>query len=156
MLGMVVGKGLGVSKKVTPVVVRVPRKSEFGRGANAEHFLEGVSMVNDAIKGDSAKTRAILSLSWYYDQTLFASEVDDTIVEGAFELWQIRLYRLLTNLIKKGVFVVTGSGNSEVVCYTLGYVKKTRMLTQHDFRLRDGPLSSVPKRVQRNVSSPSC
>ena len=124
MLGMVVGKGLGVSKKVAPVVVRVPRKSEFGRGANAEHYLQGVSMVNDAIKGDSAQTRAILSLSWYYDQKLFSSEVGDTMVEAAFELWQLRLYKLLTNLVQKGVFVVTGSGNSEVVCSTLAHTKK--------------------------------
>lgn len=115
MLGMVASKNLGIAKKVNPVVVRVPRKKQGGRGYSAQDFLDGVSKVNDVFTDDSGKTRAILSLSWYYDQALFASEVDHFTGTG-FYLWKAQLHRLLKNLIRKGVFVVTGSGNKADVC----------------------------------------
>lgn len=116
MLGMVAGAKLGIAKKVKPVLVRVPRRSEFGGGASPMDYLEGVSLVNDAFNGKSKETKAILSLSWCYTLALYTGGVQNTLAQSGFEIWKIRLYRLITSLIEKGVFVVTGSGNSGVVC----------------------------------------
>ncbi|PGH19191.1 hypothetical protein AJ80_04162 [Polytolypa hystricis UAMH7299] len=114
MLGMVAGANLGLAKKAKTWMVRVPRRQKKGGGNTPEDFLQGVSMVNDVFSDDSGVTRAILSLSWTYWLELYQKGSGEDS-EEAFKLWQRRLYDLLTSLIRKGVFVVTGSGNQAVV-----------------------------------------
>ncbi|KAK2766892.1 hypothetical protein FQN54_006206 [Arachnomyces sp. PD_36] len=112
MLGAVAGAKLGVAKKVTPVLVRVPRRKKLGSGASPENYLEGVAMVDNSIQSGTTDTQAILSLSWYFDNELYFGRVDRD--HKSFGLFRQALYQLLTSLIRKGLFVVTGSGNRGV------------------------------------------
>jgi hypothetical protein len=121
MLGMIAGKNLGVSKRVKPYIVRVPRMSPSGGSTSPHVWLEGVAKVLDSILEQERispqhnhQTRAILSLSWYYNKELFekGSGLERKPNPLSFEEWISRLHSLLTTLISKGVFVVTGSGNS--------------------------------------------
>lgn len=114
MLDMVAGAKLGIAKKVKPVLVRVPRIKPQGGGASPEHYLEAVAMADSAFTGDSGETRAILSLSWVYSSDIFM--VGEFLTRPIFELWKLRLYKILKSLVRKGVFVVTGSGNNAEVC----------------------------------------
>lgn len=115
MLGAVAGAKLGIAKKVKPVLVRMPRKYQTGAGASPQNFLEGVYAVDDAITENSRETQAILSLSWYYDFQGYSAQVGEHLTESAYEIWKFRLYSVLKSLIRKGVFVVTGTGNRRVV-----------------------------------------
>ncbi|KAK2799489.1 hypothetical protein FQN50_008461 [Emmonsiellopsis sp. PD_5] len=110
MLGFVAGKRIGIAKKVKPYIVRVPRRKQNGSGGTPDDYLRGVAMVNDAFTGDSGTVRAILNLSWRYNLALFKQGAPEA-TDQDFEVWKERLHVHITSLIRKGVFVVTGSGN---------------------------------------------
>ena len=108
MLGFVTGSYLGASKNVQPWVVRVPRKREGGGGATPNDWLRGVAMINEKITEKTEVTQAIVSLSWMFG-------VGDIVPDSRLREWQKKLETEITQLIEKGVFVVTGSGNSAIV-----------------------------------------
>ncbi|KAK2787714.1 hypothetical protein FQN53_004737 [Emmonsiellopsis sp. PD_33] len=110
MLGFVAGKRVGIAKKVKPYIVRVPRRKQSGSGGTPDDYLRGVALVNDAFTGDSGTVRAILNLSWRYNLQLFKQGAPEATNQD-FEVWKERLHVHITSLIRKGVFVVTGSGN---------------------------------------------
>lgn len=67
-------------------------------------------MINEKITEKTEVTQAIVSLSWLFDPGSFHAEGSDSMDE-----WVQRLASGITALIEKGVFVVTGSGNSNMV-----------------------------------------
>ncbi|KAK2808540.1 hypothetical protein FQN50_004571 [Emmonsiellopsis sp. PD_5] len=112
MLSRVGGFKNGVAKKVSPVVVRVPRRHQFGGGARITDYLEGVSTVLDDV-GTQGK-RAILLMAFYYPRInpitnlpLFRDFEGRDDSDG----FRIRLRDLLRELIRRGVYPVTGAGN---------------------------------------------
>jgi hypothetical protein len=102
MLSKITGHQYGTSKRVNPIIVKVP----LNRGP--QYFLEGVSKVLNVINtpvaqggkgGNGANT--VLNLSWYYETAQLQGQTG----------WAIRLYMLLRLLHDKGVVIVAGSGN---------------------------------------------
>jgi hypothetical protein len=129
MLGMVAGWKLGIAKRVKPILVRVPRRRDTGHGATAEDYLAGVGKLIDIFAESSQSTRAIVSLSWNFNQERYIGGLggtpSDPVFGPTFELdalfpyWQMRLQDLLKSLVERGFFVVTGSGNEVVVRSTV-------------------------------------
>lgn len=117
MLSLVCGASVGVAKRVKPWLVRVPRRVPAGTspanavaGASAEDYVDGVSAVLNALQGSagtSAQTEAILLMSWYYPRPVFKGPNNEDQSDG----FRIRLWQLLTALVRKGVLPITGSGN---------------------------------------------
>ncbi|KAF3807936.1 hypothetical protein GCG54_00007672 [Colletotrichum gloeosporioides] len=125
MLSIIAGANIGIAKKVKPIMVRVPRRQKKGGGASPEQWLSALSAVDDAIPDQSATTRAILCMAQGHQSENFRRDwvmqnkgkVQDAEKE-AFEQWarfRLRMHRILTSLIAKGVFIVTGSGNAFVL-----------------------------------------
>ncbi|KAL3293697.1 Subtilase family protein [Colletotrichum asianum] len=125
MLSIIAGANIGIAKKVNPIMVRVPRRQKKGGGASPEQWLSALSAVDDAIPDQSATTRAILCMAQGHESENFRRDwvkqnkgkVQDAETE-AFEQWarfRLRMHRILTSLIAKGVFIVTGSGNAFVL-----------------------------------------
>ncbi len=104
---------LAVPRMSKPILVRVPRRAATGKGASAEDWLQAVRIVADQFQSNSATTVAILSLSWIFTLKEFTSRNGDRA--DGFLMFRIRLGTLLRELIKKGVFVVVGSGNTLAV-----------------------------------------
>ncbi|KAF5500243.1 Subtilisin-like protease 3 [Colletotrichum siamense] len=125
MLSIIAGANIGIAKKVKPIMVRVPRRQKKGGGASPEQWLSALSAVDDAIPDKSGTTRAILCMAQGHQSEDFRRDwvkknkekVQDAEKE-AFEQWarfRLRMHRILTSLIAKGVFIVTGSGNAFVL-----------------------------------------
>ncbi|EQB56311.1 hypothetical protein CGLO_03684 [Colletotrichum gloeosporioides Cg-14] len=102
-----------------------PTTSKEGGGASPEQWLNALSAVDDAIPDQSATMRAILCMAQGHQSENFRRDwvmqnkgkVQDAEKE-AFEQWtrfRLRMHRILTSLIAKGVFIVTGSGNAFVL-----------------------------------------
>lgn len=106
MLGFVTGRHLGSSKNVEPWVVRVPRRSQNGGGTRMEDWVRAIHLINERITEKSEVTQAIVSLSWNLRTGDFGN------VSGAYmtDLAR-RLAGGIAELLEKGVFVVTGTGN---------------------------------------------
>ncbi|KAH0435727.1 hypothetical protein CcaCcLH18_04681 [Colletotrichum camelliae] len=124
MLSIIAGAHIGIAKKVKPIMVRVPRRQSKGGGASPEHWLSALSAVDDAIPDQSATTRAILCMAQGHKFEDFRKDwerqnkdkVQDTEKEAS-DQWahfRLRMHRILSSLIAKGVFIVTGSGNAFV------------------------------------------
>ncbi len=119
MLSLVTGATVGVSKRVQPVLVRVPRRQPSGGGTKPEDWLEGVSKVNDVFTTQSTVSRAVLLMAFYYPRTTFMiGDVDYSLG------FRTRMAALLQSLAQKGVVLVTGTGN-------LGQVNNTRPCFAH-------------------------
>lgn len=143
MLSLIAGDRLGIAKKVKPYMVRVPRRSPFGGGASHEDWLVGVAKVLERYEQESETPVAVLALSWYWTEELY-NGYPDAAAKGAetFLGFRKRLAALINLLIKRGVFVVTGSGNDgpvsvhpptpENLLYTIrfsGLLEKKRLKT---------------------------
>ncbi|EEP77496.1 predicted protein [Uncinocarpus reesii 1704] len=124
MLSVIAGYKLGVVKRIKPIIVRIPRRDESGGGSTPIDWLNGLGKILDAFPNDSEKTRAIVSLSWIYSPGLFEKsvrrafdlkQIEQSDMEVAWMRWQTRMYELLTSLVRKGVFVVVGSGNDLII-----------------------------------------
>lgn len=109
MLGLVAGAHLGVAKNVKPYLVRIPRRHPWGGKSKPTDWLEGVSRVLDKHKEDSKTTVSILCLAWYWTESQYTKQNDDSELD--FAAYRHRLAVLIELLVKRGVFVVTGSGN---------------------------------------------
>ncbi|KAF2462996.1 subtilisin-like protein [Lindgomyces ingoldianus] len=94
MLSKITGHLYGTSKRVNPVIVKVPL------AATVEDYLEGVSKVVDDVRTRGGR-KTVLNLSWYYPGHVVESKVG----------WSDRLYELLKELQDSGVIIVAGSGN---------------------------------------------
>ena len=112
MLAFVTGKYLGSSKNVEPWVVRVPRRRPGGGGSRPEDWLRGLALINQRITETTPSTQAVVCLSWS-----FPGGSLDIYGEDYEKRWVSRPATEINNLIDKGVFVVTGSGNSEIVSF---------------------------------------
>lgn len=86
----------------------MPRRKEGGGGSQPEDWLRGVSMINEKITQKTDVTQAVVCLSWVF-------RLGDVLPNERFREWQRNLATAITQLIEKGVFVVTGSGNSPIV-----------------------------------------
>jgi len=110
MLSLVAGTTVGVSKRVTPILVRVPRRLPRGGGTTPEDWLQAVSRVNDAFTTPSTDSRAVLLMAFYYPRSAFRiGELDYSLG------FRTRMATLLQSLARKGVILVTGTGNSAQV-----------------------------------------
>ncbi|PGH06628.1 hypothetical protein GX51_02255 [Blastomyces parvus] len=113
MLSIIAGAKLGVAKKVKPYLVRTPRRDPRGSSPTGEGIVLGLSKISDRYSDNSGKTRAILSMSLYYNEAGFLRTTTfEDRVPNDFMVWKKRTYELLTDLIRKGIFVVCGAGNS--------------------------------------------
>lgn len=122
MLSVLAGANLGIAKKVKPIVVRAPRRHEDGSGASPEDWLETLVVIHNLFPNESEMTLAIVSMSWTYSLLKYKRswmemnpQSTDQEVAESFELFKTRLRAILRNLIRKGLFVVTGSGNTGAV-----------------------------------------
>ncbi|KAF6823680.1 hypothetical protein CMUS01_10593 [Colletotrichum musicola] len=122
MLSVLAGANLGIAKKVKPIVVRAPRRHEDGSGASPEDWLETLVVIHNLFPNESEMTLAIVSMSWTYSLLKYKRswmgtnpQSTDQEVAESFELFKTRLRAILRNLIRKGLFVVTGSGNTGVM-----------------------------------------
>ena len=115
MLGFVTGRHLGLSKNVEPWLVRMPRRNPNGKGSTPYDWIRGLSMINQRITERSETTQAVVLLSWLYDFRTLRGRGREFLLA-----WEEDLFNEINNLIEKGVFVVTGSGNNEEVSSRLG------------------------------------
>ena len=117
MLSKAAGHQYGSAKNIKPVIVRAATRTGPGSVTQrAENYLEGVAKVLDDV-GTNGK-KAILSMSWYYPRKsgghwLFP-DPNDPQKDGSSG-FQIRLRMLIRELVRKGVYPVTGSGNNGLV-----------------------------------------
>ena len=102
MLDKIGGNKFGIAKKVSPVIVKVPREG------GPEGWLDSVWKVYDDFKpkydADPKHATAVLSMSWGYPE-------DELAKEGIKDRWMDELRMLLQKLVAMGVLPVTGSGN---------------------------------------------
>ena len=110
MLALVTGRNLGASKNVEPWVVRVPRRNAIGGGGHPEDWLRGLTMINQRITEATPTTQAVVLLSWIFNYGFFHQ-----LGRPYMHDWKARLAAEIESLIDKGVFVVTGSGNTRQV-----------------------------------------
>lgn len=107
MLSLVTGATVGVSKRVAPIVVRVPRRNAAGGGSKPEDWLKAMGKVVDAFTDESPnQARAVLLMAFYWPREYFM--IGDTDYSHGFRK---RLNDYLQELARKGVVLVTGSGN---------------------------------------------
>ncbi|KAI1204616.1 peptidase S8/S53 domain-containing protein [Annulohypoxylon truncatum] len=113
MLSLVTGRDVGVSKRVKPYLVRMPRRhiptgtagDRSGHPTN-EDWLEAISKVNDHLITRSNEAKAIALLAFHIPRESFMRDGEDH--SAGFDA---RMRYLLKDLICKGVLPITGSGN---------------------------------------------
>ena len=114
MLSLVTGKGLGVSKKVKPYIVRLPagtfqydeRQNLLWQGGfTPEDFITAFGMVNDALgtQNRDLASSVVLVSHYYPREELVKKEVD-------IDAFSRRLWELINAMTRKGAVVVTGTG----------------------------------------------
>lgn len=112
MLSLIAGYELGVAKRVTPILARVPRRNPNGLGATPEDWLAAIAAVSDDLDqyqaGRSGNTAtAIVLLAIYYPRTLFIKGDTD------YSLYIANKWAgVLNSMVAKGAVLVTGSGNA--------------------------------------------
>lgn len=116
MLSLVLGNTLGVAKKVSPIIVRLPG-SMLDQDGNAirvfqpEHIIIALGKVNDQLQvregGATAPASCVVLLAHYYPSGT---------VE---EIWALRVWSLLEEMEKKGAILVTGQGEDNGNCAKL-------------------------------------
>ncbi|KLJ09918.1 hypothetical protein EMPG_09922 [Blastomyces silverae] len=111
MLGAVVGAKLGIAKKIKPYIVRTPRRDPRGSNPVGEDYVLGLSKISDRYSDNSRETRAILSMSFILMQKEFLRTPFKDRGPNDFDVLIKRVYVLLTDLVRKGIFPVTGAGN---------------------------------------------
>lgn len=165
MLGAVAGAYLGTSKKIKPILVRVPRRRVQGGGSTPEDYLNGVAKVVDAVgESDSATVRAILNLAWVYPRDVFGGALgepnpavrtpeEEMKHDEAYDRWKESLHHHIAHLVKQGVFVVCGSGNSFVASSPYFTPSRNRR-SNIRFRLMATPPSSLIKMT--SITFPNC
>jgi hypothetical protein len=125
MLSKVAGHLYGVAKRVTPVLVRVPRVTTRQVATDPEGrpiitpdfppptaYLDGVSKALDDWRQNKQATfkTATILMSWYYLlENLPAGDAGTAFVA--------KLYQLISELASLGVLPVTGAGNDDLVSY---------------------------------------
>lgn len=121
MLGFVAGKTLGAARKVTPHVMRMPRKTLRGGGISMEVYLEVLANAADLMEADTdGATAGVVLLASYYPLNEFYRKkgggssstvlVNGQPIDQSFG-FELRHYVILKQMIDKGFLVVTGSGN---------------------------------------------
>ncbi|KAF4549335.1 Hypothetical protein D9617_22g066810 [Elsinoe fawcettii] len=112
MLSLVTGFNLGVSKRVKPIVVRVPRRmtraDDIQSRATYEDYMEGLGKIADDFLTNTGDVKAIVLMSLYFPREEFRRGSENTDQSLGFE---IRMRQLLTYITSQGGLVVTGSGN---------------------------------------------
>jgi hypothetical protein len=112
MLSLIAGYELGVAKRASPILARVPRRDALGLGATLEDWTAALSKVNDDLDrfqagrtGDTAT--AVVLMAIYFPRTKFF--VLDTDFSGPITAtWT----GILRSMVAKGAVLVTGSGNA--------------------------------------------
>ena len=121
MLSLAAGNTLGVAKKVSPVLVRMPRRNPLGRGFTQEDFLDGLGQIFDDMTITGSQVSAIVLLSLAYPKEEFnrRNSVGDwlrddngNLIDDSFG-WSTRCKALLKGIAEKGGLVVTGAGNQD-------------------------------------------
>lgn len=108
MLSLIGGATLGVAKQIRPIVVRMPRRTASGGGANPLDWLDGISAVNDDVQTTTSNTQAIMLMAIFLDRRIDLTSTDGIDYTEPF-VTQMNAH--LNQLINKGVLPVTGSGN---------------------------------------------
>ncbi len=126
MLSKAAGYQYGSAKNIKPVIVRAAtRTGPNSVRQGAEDYLEGVAKVLDDV-GNGKK--AILSMSWYYprrkDDGSWMFPDPQNSLQDESDGFRIRLRMMLSELVRKGVYPITGSGND-------GRVSARRSISVH-------------------------
>lgn len=116
MLSAASGLSKGVSKKVKPILVRMPQRSPSGGGFTMTDFLDGLQKVADYYPDETSNTRAILLLAIYYPGDEIKLAWDKGVDSFAEEV-----YARLKQIIAKGFLPVAGSGNNAAVSTKLDH-----------------------------------
>lgn len=108
MLSLVAGSTLGVAKKVTPMVVRLPGAlfirneqgvEDFAGSFTPEDWLSALGMVNDELRGRTgASASCVVLMAQYYPRAI----VDDA--------WVRRVWEVLSEMERRGAILVRGQG----------------------------------------------
>jgi hypothetical protein len=124
MLGKIAGDKTGITKKVSPIVVKV------GLINGPADWLYATSLVSRGLGPDPglnnpSSTRCVVLLPFQFPS-------DDTGVfpqQAVFMQWQTFFYRILLVIGRKGCLLVTGSGNNNFVFGHLApvYVRNTEL-----------------------------
>lgn len=145
MLTRAAGHTFGIAKHVSPVIVRTPRN-------NIEYYLSGLRRINDDV-GDGK--RAVLLMSLYWPR--FKDGEGNTQVplwendDGSDGYDRIRetMLALLKELSRKGLTVVTGSGNANLVSQL-----KSSQATPNMFVLCERLSAVVQPRIKVPLTAP--
>ncbi|KAF2422420.1 hypothetical protein EJ08DRAFT_478963 [Tothia fuscella] len=116
MLSKIVGHQLGVAKRATPIIVRVPRQRTVPMGAGAATSWDYLDAVSKVVIDVGGGKKAILSMSWYFPRknnenglwTFPHQSLPNTDDSDGF---RVRLRMLLRQLVNAGVSIICGSGN---------------------------------------------
>jgi hypothetical protein len=113
MLSIVAGSKLGVAKRVTPILARVPRGIRGVLSITAEDWLRNLKAINDDldkhhfnIRGQPAS--AVVLMAIYYPRRLWVVDGVDNSLAVAKQ-WAA----VLSSMVEKGAILVTGSGNDD-------------------------------------------
>lgn len=113
MLSGVSGALVGVSKKVKPILVRLPqRRPSHSTSWTPQDFIDGLSAVADHYSDDSSTTRAILVLAIYYPPSEIKAGKG---WKEDFNAFLSRSRQLLERIVAKGILPVVGTGNNQCV-----------------------------------------
>lgn len=113
MLSLITGKTLSVSKRVAPIVVRVPRRAirkGGGGGATYEDYIEGLGKICDDLTTTSTVVKGLLLMSLSFKRKRFLRKGVDKSAG-----FSGRMQALLANIIRKGILPITGTGNTSGV-----------------------------------------
>ncbi|KAI8277031.1 hypothetical protein K4K60_007263 [Colletotrichum sp. SAR11_57] len=115
----------GIAKKAKPIMVRVPRREKQGGGATPEDWIDAMSAVAGVFADKTTTTRAILCMAQGHKFDDFKSDWEKTnkkegqdnekLISEAWIIFRKSMHGILTGLIEKGFFIVTGAGNGAAI-----------------------------------------
>ncbi|KAK1852424.1 hypothetical protein CCHR01_04970 [Colletotrichum chrysophilum] len=128
MLSIIAGAKIGIAKKAKPIMVHVPRRRKEGGGAKPRDWIDAMSAVANAFSDKSATTRAILCMAQGHRFEDFKMDWEsrnkeegqdkEKLLSEAWILFRKSMHEILTDLVAKGVFIVTGAGTDGVSCWS--------------------------------------
>ncbi|KAF4421440.1 Subtilisin-like protease 1 [Colletotrichum fructicola] len=97
--------GKWIAKKAKPIMVRVPRREKQGGGATPEDWIDAMSAGHkfDDFKSDWEKTNKK------------EGQDNEKLISEAWIIFRKSMHGILTGLIEKGFFIVTGAGNGAAI-----------------------------------------
>lgn len=153
MLSLVAGTLTGVAKDIDPVIVPFPHSP-----ITPDEWLQRLAVISNDLGTESSVATSVLLLAVYFPREEFSHDkaYHDVDVDG----FRTEAYLLLRELVRKGVVLVTGSGNYQrgEIGYTDGWPAnfgKTNDLLHIPSMMVVGAVDSQGQRIYGRADLPN-